>query len=130
MSDEVGRRRPFIGQGLGEIAEPTKKTGRDWEPPDVSLDAPDFCKEQGFSQTTCFDCVRPTCYFDDLPERINKKHKKTKTQLRQEGLLPPLPRRKKVAVPRPVDALPQQPEGFHDRGEEHTSTPAPSPPDP
>lgn len=98
IMDELGRRRPYVGQGLGEIAEPTKKTGRDWEPPEVSMDAPAFCKTEGFSQTTCFECTRATCYFDDVPERINRKHKKTKTQLRQEGLLPALPRRQKKLV--------------------------------
>lgn len=76
------QRRPLKGYTLGSIyvgpAEPKRKPkgGKKWQPPKVSFDAPDFCKEQGFSDTTCFECKLPTCYFDTIPERINKKRKK------------------------------------------------------
>lgn len=81
--------RPLKGFALGSIyvgKPPPKrqqKSGKKWVPPKVPMDAPRFCKEQGFSQTTCFDCIRERCYFEDIPERINKKRKETKSQMRE-----------------------------------------------
>ncbi len=59
------------------------------------MEAPDFCRDSGFTTDTCFECVLTDCYFNMLPERTNDKKKKTKDDLRQEGLLPPLERKRR-----------------------------------
>ena len=79
---------------MGQIAAPSKPQGRDWEPPKVAMEAPAFCRENSFTVDTCFNCVLVECYFNMLPERMNDKKKKTKDDLRKEGLLPPLARRR------------------------------------
>ena len=81
--------RPLKGYALGSIyvgtqAMPKKqKGGKKWVPPRVPMEAPKFCLEQGFSKTTCFECELDKCYFETVPERINKKRKETKAQARE-----------------------------------------------
>jgi hypothetical protein len=80
--------RPLKGWSLGSIyvgKPPPKrkaKGGKKWVPPKVPMTAPKSCRDSGFSKTTCFECIRPTCIFDDQVERINKKRRPTLTQRR------------------------------------------------
>ena len=73
--------RPIHGYQLGSIyiekPNPRRraKGGRKWVPPKVSMTAPQFCRDQGFSLSTCFECQLPECYFAMQPERINKKRR-------------------------------------------------------
>lgn len=81
--------RPLKGFAIGSIyvglpvPKNKRKKGKKWAPPKVSMTAPKMCRDEGFSPDTCFNCIRETCIFDDQPERINKKRKVTKNQIRE-----------------------------------------------